>query len=79
MTDIYDTTLKMHNATHSATSHTHACTAVDKPEGTHMARVLDSAADYTPGLSTDSKPNLNSRRSDAEENFPPKQDALQPS
>lgn len=61
----------MHNATQSATNHSHSCKVEEKTEGTHMAKVLESAANQTTELNTDSKPNLNSRRSDAEENFPP--------
>lgn len=44
MTHIYDTTLKMHNATQSATNHSHSCKVEEKTEGTHMVKVLESAA-----------------------------------
>lgn len=76
MTNIYETTLKMHNTTQSAACQNHAYAVADKPQETLIAKVLESVAVQTLEHNTDSKENLNCRRSDAEENFPPKQQTM---
>ena len=78
MSNIYDTTLQMHNTTQSATCKNHEYAVAEKPQETFIAKVLESVAEQTLEQNTESKENLNFRRSDADENFHAKQQAMHP-